>query len=142
MAMKPVAQWGTNWQASQPRAVANYIAGVQATTADWAGNLLRQKAVMVTNWGLAVNSPAYDAQVNAIGNNGWKTATEAKQANYTTGFSAGLNEYNQAAQKVYAALQTGLSSIGPRGDINQNLARANQLALFMHSRKGTLSAAG
>lgn len=138
--MKPVSQWGQDWQASQPRAVANYTAGVEASTADWAGNLLRQVPVMVNAWNSAVQSPNYANAVNSVGNQGQKAATIAKAPNYSQGFSAGLDNYNAAAQKIAAALTTGLSSIGPRGDINANLARGNQLALFMHSRKGTLGA--
>lgn len=138
--MKPVSEWGQAWQASQPRAVTNYTNGVQQTTADWAGNLIRSVPNMVNAWNAAVQSPLYAQHVNDTGNNGWKQATEAKAPNYGQGFSAGLNNYNTAAAKVAQALQTGLSAIGPRGDINQNLARGNQLALYMHSRKGTLGA--
>lgn len=138
--MKPVSSWGTNWQNSQARATANYTAGVQAYTGDWAGATTRQQAVMQQNWQQSIASGRWSSGVNAVGTAGWKTATENKAPNYGQGFSAGVNAYNAAAQKVGAALQSGIAGLQPRGDINQNLGRANALALYMHGLKGQLGA--
>jgi hypothetical protein len=91
-------------------------------------------------WQQAVGSGLWAQGVNRVGTNGWKQATEAKSANYGVGFSAGANNFNSAIAKVINALQSGVSSLPPRGDINANLQRANALALYMHGLKGQLGA--
>lgn len=138
--MKPVSEWTSAWSGSQGRAVTNYNAGVQQTTADWAGNLLRQKGTMTTNWNAAVSSPNYDSAVQSVGNTGWKSATQAKSANYGVGFSAGASAYAAAAQKIGPAIQNVVSSLPARGDINQNIQRSAAFALGMHQYRGTLGA--
>lgn len=138
--MKPQSAWSANWQASQGRAAAAYQEGVQSTNADWAGNLLRQKQVMVQNWQAAVNSPTYDAHVGAIGNGGWKTATLAKAGNFSTGFTAGAPKQQVAAGKLYNAMQNITASLTPRGTYEQNKVRANSVMDQLHALKGTLGA--
>lgn len=138
--MKPQSAWSANWQASQGRATTAYQEGVQATTADWAGNLLRQKAVMVQNWQTAVNSPIYDSHVNTIGTGGWKTATVAKAGNFSTGFSAGAQKQAAAAGKLYNAMSTIVGSLPPRGTYEQNVTRATSVMSQLHALKGSLGA--
>lgn len=136
--MKTAQQAAQNWQGSQARATTAYTQGVVAYNGDWAGATTRQQAVMQQNWIAAL--PTWASRVQAVGTAGWKTATEAKAANYGTGFGAGANNYATAAAKVLNALQTGVSSLPPRGDINQNLQRSNALALYMHGLRGQLGA--
>lgn len=136
--MKSAAQASQAWTQSAPRATSNYTTGVQQYNGDWAGATVRQQGVMQQNWIASLNTWA--AHVQAVGTAGWKTATEAKSANYGTGFTAGSNNYAAAAAKVINALQTGVASLPPRGDINANLQRSNALALYMHGLKGQLGA--
>ena len=138
--MKPQSAWSANWQASQGRATTAYQEGVQSTNADWAGNLLRQKATMVANWQTAVNSPIYDQHVNAIGTGGWKAATIAKSGNFSTGFSAGAQRQAVAAGKLFNAMQNVVGSLPPRGSYEQNKARATSVMDQLHALKGTLGA--
>jgi hypothetical protein len=138
--VKTAAQAAQNWTGSQARATTAYNQGVQAFTGDWAGATTRQQSIMVQNWSQAVNSGIWASGVNRVGTNGWKSATEAKAGNYSTGFSAGANNFNAAIAKVINALQSGVSALPPRGDINANLQRANALALYMHGLKGQLGA--
>jgi hypothetical protein len=138
--VKTAAQAASNWTGSQARATTAFTAGVQAYAGDWAGATTRQQAVMLANLQQAVNSGLWAAGINKVGTTGWKAATEAKQGNYTTGFSAGGNNFATAIAKVINALQSGVSSLPPRGDINANLQRANALALYMHGLKGQLGA--
>ena len=139
--MKPQSAWSANWQQSQGRATSAYQEGVQATNKDWAGNLLRQKAVMVQNWQTAVNSPHYDAHVTAVGTAGWKSATVAKAGNFSTGFAAGAAKQQIAAGKLFNAMQNVVGSLPPRGTYEQNKARATSVMDQLHSLKGTLGAA-
>lgn len=138
--MKSAQQAASNWTGSQGRATSAYNEGVQTYSGDWAGATTRQQAVMVTNWQQAVGSGLWANGVNAVGTAGWKSATQAKSANYGVGFSAGASNFQTAIGKVMNALQSGVSSLPARGDINQNLQRANALALYMHGLKGQLGA--
>ena len=138
--MKPQSAWSANWQASQGRATQAFQEGVQGSTADWAGNLLRQKATMVQNWQVAVQSPNYDAHVNAVGTNGWKQATIAKAGNFSTGFAAGASKQAAAAGKLYNAMSNIVGSLPPRGTYEQNKVRATSVMDQLHSLKGTLGA--
>jgi hypothetical protein len=138
--VKTAAQAAQNWTGSQGRATTAFNQGVQSYNGDWAGATTRQQAVMVQNWQSAVGSGLWASGVNRVGTQGWKAATEAKQGNYSTGFAAGASNFQSAIGKVINALSTGVQSLPPRGDINQNLQRANALALYMHGLKGQLGA--
>jgi hypothetical protein len=95
---------------------------------------------MVQGFNEAAASGSISAGINAVGTAGWKAATKAKVGNYTTGFTAGASRYSQAAAKFIPAINAGVASLPPRGDINANLQRANSLALYLHGLKGTLGA--
>ena len=71
-----------------------------------------------------------------------RDAVDAKATTVTdtANVSPAPSPYNSAIQKVISALQSGVAALPPRGDINQNLQRANALALYMHGLKGTLGA--
>lgn len=138
--VKPVSQWGTNWSGSQARATAAYTAGVQAYSGDWAGATTRQQAVMQQNWVTSVTNGTWANGVNRTGTNGWKSATEAKQANYGTGFSAGAANYNAAAQKIGSALGNIVPSLPPRGTYEQNKLRSTTLMDNLHALRGQLGA--
>jgi hypothetical protein len=78
--------------------------------------------------------------VNAKGTNGWKTDTVAKANNYITGFTAGLPNYNIAAQKINNALTNIIPSLPPRGSYSQNITRLTTELDALHALKGTLGA--
>lgn len=138
--MKPVSAWGSNWSGSQGRATAAYTAGVQAYSGDWAGATTRQQAAMVTNWTQAVSSGAWARGVSNVGTGGWKSATEAKSANYGTGFSAGANNYNASAQKIFNALNSIVPNLPARGTYEQNKLRSTTLMDALHAQRGQLGA--
>ena len=138
--MKSAQQAASNWSGASGRATTAYAEGVQSYSGDWAGATVAQQGAMVTNWQQAVASGLWSRGVQAVGTAGWKSATQAKQTNYTTGYSAGANAYATASQKIMSALGSIVPSLPPRGDINQNLQRANALALALHSQRGNLGA--
>jgi len=136
--MKPVAQWGTNWTGSAGTAAANYKAGVQGTTKDWASLTVAAQGLMQQEWLAAL--PTWASHVQATGTGGWKTATVDKANNYITGFTAGAPNYNTAAQKIYNALNSIVPSLPPRGTYEQNLNRLTTELNALHALKGTLGA--
>jgi hypothetical protein len=136
--MKPAAQWQTNWTNSAGTAVTNYNAGVAGTTKDWASLTVAQQATMQANWIAAL--PTWAAHVQAVGTAGWKAKTQAKSANYSTGFQAGGADYGVAAGKIYNALTNILGTLPPRGTYAQNLTRLTAELNALHALKGTLGA--
>ena len=138
--MKTAQQAAAAWVASAGRAATNFSDGVNAYNGDWAGATTRPQAVMTTNWTQAVSSGRWAQGVNNVGTSGWKSATTAKVTNYSTGFQAGAQKQATAAGKIMNFLQSAVPALPPRGDINQNLARSNALALALHAQKGSLGA--
>lgn len=138
--MKTAAQAAANWQGSAGRAATAFTEGVNSTTKDQAALAVAQQATLVANFNNAVNSGRWAAGVQRRGTAYWKQQTVAKAANFSQGFQAGAANFQSAIGKVIAAEQGIVGSLPPRGDINQNLQRANAFALAMHSQKGNLKA--
>jgi hypothetical protein len=138
--VKTAQQAAEAWAASAGRAATNYSTGVNNYSGDWAGNTTRQQAVMQTNWQQAVSSGQWANGVNRVGTQGWKSATQSKVSNYSTGFSAGAANQSAAISKIIAAEANIVGSLPPRGDFTQNKARATAVMDGLHALKGTLGA--
>lgn len=138
--MKPVSTWGDNWAGAGARATTSYKEGVQSSDKDWQSAAQQAVPRMVEGFNQAAADGRIAAGIGRVSNASYKQTTLAKATNYTTGYTAGADNYRAAAQKLGPAIQAGVSGLPPRGDINQNLERSRQLALYLHSRKGTLGA--
>lgn len=138
--MKSAQQAASNWANSAGRASVDYQAGVEGYTGDWASATTRQQATLVNNWNQAVSSGRWANGVQARGTSGWKQATVAKVANYSTGFQAGAARQASAIAKIINAEQNIVGSLPPRGDYAANKNRATSFMDQMHALKGTLGA--
>lgn len=138
--MKTAQQAAQNWRDSQGRATSAYNAGVQAYNGDWAGATVSQEAVALANITQAFTSGRWRQGVLGVGTAGWKTATEAKSANYGTGFTAGANNQSQAITKIMNALQAIVPNLPQRGTYEQNKTRATTLMDALHAQRGQLGA--
>jgi len=138
--VKNAQQAAANWLASAGRAAADYQAGVEGYSGDWAGATTRQQATMVNGWNQAVSSGRWAAGIQRRSTQGWKTATVAKVSNYSTGFQAGASRQAAAIAKIIQAEQTIVGSLPPRGDYTANKSRATAFMDAMHALKGTLGA--
>ena len=138
--MKTAQQAASNWQSAGSRAQPNFVAGVQSTQKDQAALAVAQQAALLNNFTQAVNSGRWAQGVTRRGTTYWKQQTEAKANNYGQGYTAGANNYAAAAAKLMPAIAQGVSSLPPRGDINQNLQRSASLAIYLHGLKGQLGA--
>ena len=138
--MKTAQQAAANWSGSSGRAATAYTQGVQAYTGDWAGVTVAQQATLLTNVTQAITSGRWAQGVQQTGTTGWKQATQAKEANYMTGFTAGAANQAAAAQKIMAALGTLVPALPPRGTYDQNKLRATALMDGLHALRGQLGA--
>jgi len=136
--VKTAQQAAQNWSQSAGRAQTAFTEGVQSTTKDQASLAVAAQARLVSNFNDAVNSGRWAAGVQRGGTAYWKSQTQAKAANYGVGFTAGASAYAAAAQKILAAESQIVAGLPSRGDINQNLQRANTFALQLHALKGQL----
>lgn len=138
--MKSAQQALSNWTGSQARATSAYTAGVQAYSGDWAGATIAQQTALVTNFNTAVNNGSWARGVQSTGTQGWKSATEAKSANYGTGFSAGAGAFQTSITKIINAETNIVPSLPARGTYEQNKLRSTAFMDAMHALKGTLGA--
>lgn len=138
--MKTAAQAAQNWEQSAPRASQAYQDGVNNYSGDWANATISQRAVLVQNFNAALNRGDWDRGVQAVGTQGWKSRTQAKIQNYSTGFTAGAQRQAAAIAKIVQAEQNIVPNLPPRGDYNANKQRASAFMDAMHALKGQLGA--
>lgn len=139
--MKTAAQAATNWQNAAGRAQTDWVAGIQSTQKDQAALAVQAGARYIQGVQDAYSSGRWAAGLTRRGTAYWKQQSEAKAASYGQGYTAGASNYQAAAQKVMAAIATGVQNLPPRGDINANLQRVYSLDTYLHGLKGQLGAA-
>jgi hypothetical protein len=128
------------YQEAIPRGTSNFVSGVQGFSGDWAGRTTAQQSTMQQNLNTAISSGRWAQGVNRVGTNGWKSATEAKSANYGVGVNAGVPKFNSSISKILQAEGNIVGSLPPRGTYEQNKARATAVMDGLHALKGTLGA--
>ena len=138
--MKTAQQAAQAWEQSAGRAASNYSEGINNFSGDWAGRTVGQQAVMQTNLNAAISSGRWAQGVQNTGTNGWKSRTQAKISNYSTGFTAGASRQASAIAKILAAEQNIVSGLPPRGTYEQNKNRATTVMDSLHALKGQLGA--
>ena len=138
--MKTAQQAAANWIGSAGRAQADWSAGVQNYSGDWAGATTRQQNVMLQNVTAAISNGTWAAGVNRVGTQGWKSRTVDKATNYATGFQAGASRQASAIAKIIQAEQNIVGALPPRGTYDQNKLRATAVMDGLHALKGTLGA--
>ena len=137
--MKPAATWQTDYANSTTKAGTNWTAGINAPNVDWAGPAVASVPRMVAGFNAAAANGTIAAGINNAGNAKWRSRSEAKVASYTAGITAGAGAYGVSAGKLYNFYTSAIPSLPSRGDINQNLTRANTLALALHQARGQFS---
>ena len=138
--MKTAQQAAANWIGSAGRAQADWQAGVQNYSGDWAGATTRQQNVMLQNVTAAISNGSWANGVNRVGTQGWKSRTVDKATNYATGFQAGASRQASAIAKIIQAEINIVGALPPRGTYDQNKLRATAVMDGLHALKGTLGA--
>lgn len=138
--MKSAQQAATRWQGASGTAAGAWAEGIQATQKDQAA----LAAAAQPRWLLGVQDAAANNRfangVTRRGTGYWKSQSQKKQGNYSTGYSAGAENFASAIGKIINAEANIVASLPARGDINANLERSRQMALGLHAYKGQLGA--
>ena len=141
--MKTAQQANQNWINAAPRASTAWTDGINATTKDQAA----LAAAAQPSWLAGVQDAAANNRfANGVTRRGtpyWKSQSQAKAGNYTTGYQAGSNNQLSAITKILAAeanIVAALPARGPAGSA-QNLSRVTQLDNALHQLRGQLGAA-
>ncbi len=125
MAVAPASTWGQNWSAGVQGAQQKYADGIQATTVDVVGRAIAQQGALLAGFTAAVTSGEWARRLAAVGTSGWKSASQAKAANYGTGATAGKPKYDSfasQAQPVWSQLSGAIDGM-PSGGKGNALAR-------------------
>jgi hypothetical protein len=138
--VKTAAQATSNWTGASGRAGTAWTVGITGTQKDQAALAVAQQATLLANFNQAVSSGRWAAGVQRRGTAYWRSQSLAKQANYTTGYSAGEGNFSSSIAKIINAEAGIVSSLPARGDFSQNLQRAAAFATALHQLKGTLGA--
>lgn len=138
MAPKTAAQVAQKWQQDTSAAQQTYVDAVQATTIDPTARAIAQAQQAISGYTNAITSGRWAAALSAVGIQGWKAATLAKANNFSVGVAAGAPKYQAKMTTwlpiIYQAVANA-DSTNPRGTIQQNLARANAIAMALHNAK-------
>jgi hypothetical protein len=138
--VKTAQQAASNWVNSAGRAATDWQAGINGYTGDWAGATTAQYQAWVSGLANAQAQGLWQAGVQRVGTAGWKSATTAKAANYTTGFQAGAQNQAASIQKIMTALNSIVPGLPPRGTFQQNVTRSTTLMADLHALRGQLRA--
>ena len=139
--MKTAQQAQANWTGAASRAGSAWTQGIQSTTKDQAALAAQAQPRWLAGVQDAAANNRFANGVTRRGTAYWKSQSEAKAGNYVTGYTAGGNNFGAAIAKIISAEANIVSSLPARGDIMQNLNRAQQFALALHQLRGTLGAA-
>lgn len=139
--MKNAAQALSRWQGAAGTAGVAWQEGINGSQKDQAA----LAAAAQPRWLAGVqDAAAHNRFANGVTRRGtgyWKSQSQKKASNYTTGYAAGADNFASAIGKILNAEANIVASLPQRGDITQNLARSQQMALGLHALKGQLGAA-
>ena|SRR5690348_433553 len=135
MAVKTAAQAGQNWLNAAPRATANWSAGIQATQVDPTQLAAQQAQKAVLNFSAVVNSGQWARRLADAGKAKWQANSLAKQANYSTGYSAGQSAYEQGYTAFWNYMGPQLQTIlaMQKNSIQDSIARASAFIQAAHA---------
>ena len=139
--MKTAAQALARWQAQAGAAAQAWNEGIQSSQKDQAALAAAAQPRYLAGVQDAVANNRFANGVTRRGTGYWKSQSTKKSANYSVGYTAGADNFSSAIGKVINAEANLVSALPPRGDINQNLQRSQQMALGLHALKGQLGAA-
>lgn len=141
--MKTAEQAAARWKQNAGAAQQTWVDGIQGTTVDVMGRAIAAAPVAAQRFAAVVADGTYARRVQASGGTAnWKSKTEAKAGNYSTGINAGADKQAVAIGKILNALGPIVQSLPARvpGNPQANLARVSGVVMGLHAKRGQLGA--
>ncbi len=134
--VKDAATVAKKWAARAGAAGADYAAGVNGTTKDWAGDTAAAAPAWAAGVQTAAANGSFAKGVNAAGTAKWKAkAANVGAARYPQGVAAASQYYQNGIQAVLTVLAgINLPARGPKGDPG-NLNRVTIVAQALRKMK-------
>lgn len=130
--MLTAAQVTDKWLASMSRASDNYKAGVQSVSESPTQKAAAAADRYVAGVARAVETGKFQNSLQRITLPQWQQAAIVKGApRLGPGASASKEKMQSAMTKLLPYIAQGVSQLPPRGDLNQNIARATQMMMHM-----------
>lgn len=131
MAMPTAAEAAQKWATNLPASQQRYIDGVNAVTVAPGALAARASASWAANTAAAQGKFARNSA--AVPLNSWQQATTTKGAQrLSSGAQAAQSKVESTFAKLFPAIQSAVSSLPQRGDIEANIARSAAFARQMH----------
>jgi len=131
MAMPSAAESAALWASALPASQQKYIDGVNAVTASPGALAARAAPLWAQNTAAAQSKFARNSA--AVSLQAWQQATTTKGAQrLASGAQQAQGKVEQAFTKLFPAIQSAVSSLPQRGDIEANIARSAAFARAMH----------
>ena len=135
---KSLADTVSAWTNSASTAQANYVKGIQSSTAPIVQAAIASQGAMVSNFNQAVTSGRWAARLNAVGDAGIRAAAVAKAANFANGITQGTTKYQTAMSTwlpiIDQAAATARAMPATVGGPNNNRSAAFATALWNAKR--------
>lgn len=134
MAMPTAAEAAAKWATNLPAAQQRYIDGVNSVTVSPGALAARAAPTWAANTAAAQTKFARNSA--AVTLQTWQQQTTTKGAQrLSSGAQAAQPKVETAFAKLFPAIQSAVSSLPARGDIEANIARSAQFARTMNKYK-------
>jgi hypothetical protein len=131
MAMPTAAEAAAKWATNLPAAQQRYVDGVNAVTT--APGALAARAAPTWAANTAAAQTKFARNSAAVSLNAWQTATTTKGAQrLSSGAQAAQGKVEATFAKLFPAIQSAVSALPPRGDIEANIQRSAAFARAMN----------
>ncbi len=132
-------QIAANWANNLGAATTKITQGVNAVTVAPGQAAARQKATYIAN--VTARADTWAANTAAVTLPSWQSATLTKGIpRIATGAQAAQPKMVTVLNKLLPAISQAVAQLPPRGNLQQNLNRANALATALASQRGKFKA--
>lgn len=134
MAMSTAAEAAAKWATNLPAAQQKYIDGINAVNV--APGTLAARAAPTWAANTAAAQQKFARNSAAVSLQSWQQSATTKGAQrLSSGAQAAQSKVEAAFSKLFPAIQSAVSSLPPRGDIEANINRSAQFARAMNKYK-------
>lgn len=134
MAMPSAAEAAQKWATALPAAQQRYVDGVNGVTVAPGALAARAAPTWAANTAAAQSKFARNSA--AVSLQQWQQATATKGAQrLSSGAQAAQGKVEAVFARLFPAIQSAVSSLPPRGDLEANIARSAAFARAMNKYK-------